>query len=47
MCEHYCGTCKYHRIDDEGEWICVNNVSDNYTDYTDFNDYCIDYEERE
>ena len=45
--EQCCGTCKFHRTDDSGEWICVNDVSEYYTDYTERRDYCSDYEERE
>lgn len=42
-----CGTCRFHRKDDDGEWICVNELSEYYTDYTSFEDSCVDYEERE
>ena len=47
MDKECCGTCRFHRIDDDGEWICVNDISDNYTDYTDDGDSCVDYEEEE
>lgn len=43
-----CGTCAYHRYDREmEEWLCRNDESENYADYTDYNDSCIDWEERE
>ena len=45
--EQCCGTCKFHRTDDGGEWICVNDVSEYYTDYTEWGESCSDYEERE
>lgn len=43
-----CGTCAYHRYDREmEECVCRNDISENYADYTDYNDRCIDWEERE
>lgn len=45
--EQYCGTCKYHCTDDNGEWICVNELSEYYTDYTEYGDWCESHEERE
>ena len=43
-----CGTCKWHQHEniDDG-WVCVNSDSDYCADWTDYNDYCMDYEERE
>lgn len=23
-----CGTCRFHRKDDDGEWVCVNELSE-------------------
>ena len=42
-----CGTCKYHvheSIDDG--WVCVNSDSEYCTDWTDYDHYCDEYEER-
>jgi hypothetical protein len=41
-----CGKCKYHKNDDGG-WICSNENSEYYTDYTAYNDCCSEAEERE
>lgn len=41
----FCGTCKYHRRED-AQWICGNEISDYFSDYTDYDDYCEDWEER-
>lgn len=43
-----CGTCKYHEPEsiDVG-WVCVNPESEYYTDWTEYNDCCEEYEERE
>lgn len=41
-----CGTCRFHRIDDDGEWICVNEDSEYYTDYTEYGDWCEEHEEK-
>ena len=43
-----CGTCAYHRYDElTDDWVRSNDMSENYADYTDYNDSCIDWEERE
>ena len=42
-----CGTCKHHRHGDEDEWLCANEDSINFTEETDYNDACADWEERE
>ena len=44
--ESCCGTCEHHRCDIKGEWVCGNPESDYFTDYTEYKDYCEDYEER-
>ena len=41
-----CGTCKHHQNCAEGEWVCVNPDSENYTDYTDYVDTCNAWEDR-
>ena len=42
-----CGNCKYHKHEsvDDG-WICTNPESDYVADWTEYSDYCSDYEER-
>lgn len=41
-----CGNCRYHEKDlyDEG-YICVNGESDYCADWTEYNDFCEEYEE--
>ena len=46
MEERICGYCAYHSKDDR-DWMCVNERSDNYGDYTGFTDRCPDLEGRE
>lgn len=42
-----CGKCKYHRHEDiDNGWVCCNPDSDYCSDWTEYNDYCVDYEER-
>ena len=42
-----CGNCKYHQLADvANEWVCMNEESENYADYTEYSDSCEDYEER-
>ena len=45
--EQCCGTCKFHRTDDNGEWVCTNDLSEYYALETDYSDGCVDYEGRE
>lgn len=42
-----CGTCKYHGVNtnDKG-WICKNELSEYFSDYTTYEDNCGDYERR-
>lgn len=47
MDKECCGTCSNCRKSEEtGEWICANNLSDNYAVETEYNHRCEDYEER-
>lgn len=41
-----CGLCKYHQPDNDGEWICINKISDYYTDFTSYDHSCSDFEDR-
>lgn len=51
-CEECCGNCKYHvpanpYYEEDGEFICDNQLSDYYSDFTEWGDVCTDYEEKE
>lgn len=48
MNEKCCGTCKYHQHEniDDG-WVCVNSDSEYVADWTEYNDWCGEWEERE
>lgn len=48
-----CGTCKYHRKDEtfaefircQEDWICCNDKSEYYADWTEYEDVCDDWED--
>lgn len=40
-----CGTCKHHQREDGG-WMCCNTRSGYCTDYTEYDDWCDDWESR-
>ena len=43
-----CGTCKWHKKDNDGDgWICTNPNSEYYVEWTEYNDNCEEWEERE
>ena len=43
-----CGTCMHHQKDDFAEdYVCTNDRSDEFADWTDFEYCCDEYEERE
>ncbi len=44
--ERCCGTCAYHEFEDV-DWICNCPTSDNYTDWTDHECTCPDWEEKD
>ena len=44
--EKQCGTCRFHEEDADG-WICTNEDSDASGWYTDYEDYCNEYEKYE
>ena len=47
-CGEVCGTCSYHYYDKEEEsWVCDNPDSELFTDYTEYQDTCEEWEERE
>lgn len=41
-----CGTCKYHKREKDESWICDCPESDNYTDWTDYECSCEEWEGR-
>ena len=41
-----CGNCK-HYVNQDGEWVCLNNKSDYFTDYPEYSDYCEEWEGEE
>ena len=41
-----CGTCRWHKKENDGSWTCSNPESDLYSDWTDYNSSCEEYEER-
>ena len=46
--EKCCGTCKCHRHEDIGDgWVCVNDQSEYYADWTGYSDSCEEWEGRE
>lgn len=46
--EKICGNCRYHKHEsvDDG-WICTNPDSNNIADWTEYEDTCPDWEERD
>lgn len=43
-----CGTCKWHRHEDiDDGWVCVNDMSDQCAEWTDYDMYCDQYEPRD
>ena len=51
MDEEICRKCKYYKPDnpyggDINEWYCANENSSNYTDYTEWEDSCDNWEAR-
>ena len=40
-----CGTCKYHEYEKASQgWVCVNDKSDFLSDWTEYGDYCEEWE---
>ena len=43
-----CGNCKWHQYDDKyDDWLCCNSDSEYVADWTEYSDWCEEYEERE
>lgn len=43
--ERCCGTCKFHEADG-CDFVCDNPDSDNYSDWTGYEDVCDEWEEK-
>ena len=43
-----CGNCRFHEQDEQfsEDWMCCNDQSDNFGDYTGYEDGCPEYERR-
>lgn len=44
-----CGTCRWHELEtasSDQDWVCCNVESIYYTDYTDYDGVCPDWEAR-
>lgn len=42
-----CGNCKYHQYEDISQgWVCCNKDSEYIADWTDYTDYCEEWESR-
>lgn len=45
-----CGNCKYNQVDkdvvEQRAFICTNELSNYYGDYTNYDHYCMDYERK-
>ena len=41
-----CGTCEYHRLDNDIGWVCTNRGSIYWAEETDYTNYCTEWEER-
>ena len=45
--ERICGTCRYHEHEDISDgWVCVNAMSENCTEWTEYRDTCGVWEKR-
>ena len=44
MNKECCGTCLYHFLESDDEWVCDNDYSDAYGLETAYDDSCEDYE---
>ena len=44
-----CGNCRYHRADKSvyGAWHCTNDQSEYYSDWTEYEDCCDEWEGRQ
>ena len=43
-----CGTCKYHQFENVNDgYVCVNSDSEYCADWTEYSDFCEEWEERD
>lgn len=43
-----CGNCKWHKHEDISDgWVCCNSDSEYVADWTEYNDWCEEYTEKE
>ena len=48
MNEEICGNCKWHRYEKESQgWVCCTSDSDYVADWTEYDDSCDEFEEKE
>lgn len=47
MAKKCCGTCAYNKPQYQNVFTCDNEESDYYGLETEYNEYCMDYEEEE
>ena len=48
MQDEICGTCKYHKYEDISQgWVCTNSDSEYLADWTEYNDTCEEYTDKE
>lgn len=51
MRDERCSNCKYNSRDKDRvdcvAWMCINEASDYYMDYTSYDDYCEDWEAKD
>ena len=46
--EQCCGTCKYHQFENVNDgYVCVNSESEYCADWTEYEDSCGEWEERD
>lgn len=41
-----CGECKYHKFSEFPDFVCTNEDSEYYCDFTDYTDTCDGFEKR-
>lgn len=47
-CTGHCGTCKYHGYEHTSKgWVCENEESDYFSDWTEYEDGCEEWEGKE
>lgn len=44
--ERCCGTCQWHRYEPNHGWVCCNDQSIYFADWTEYKDSCQEWEAR-